>query len=134
MLFQEEHIAAYEKSRGIIGHEWMDGVYTLVMHTVGRKSGSVRKFAAIYREVEDAYVLVASRGGMDAHPNWYLNLLAHPDIRIQVGAETFAVRARTAEGSERSLLWNLMVEAFPTFAEYQHKTSRVLPVVVLERI
>ncbi|MGW6902531.1 nitroreductase family deazaflavin-dependent oxidoreductase [Streptomyces sp. NPDC054919] len=133
MLFQEEHIAAYEKSNGTIGHEWLDGVFTLILHTIGRKSGEVRKFAVIYRKVEDDYILVASRGGMDTHPNWYLNLLTHPEIRVQVGAERFMMRARTAESSERARLWPLMVEAFPTYAEYQQKTSRTLPVVVLER-
>jgi deazaflavin-dependent oxidoreductase (nitroreductase family) len=134
MLFQEEHIRAYEETDGETGHEWLERVYTLVLTTIGRKSGEERKFAVIYRKVEEDYVVVASRGGSDTHPNWYLNLLAHPEIRVQVGAERFNVRARTAEGGERERLWLLMVDAFPTYAEYQNNTERVLPVVVLERI
>ncbi|MCX4751667.1 nitroreductase family deazaflavin-dependent oxidoreductase [Kitasatospora sp. NBC_01287] len=134
MLFQETHIRAYEESDGEIGHEWLDGVYTLILTTIGRSSGEERKFAAVYRKVGEAYVLVASRGGSDSHPNWYLNLLARPRIRVQVGARQFTVRARTAEGAERAELWELMVEAFPKFAEYQSGTSRVLPVVVLDPV
>ncbi|TXS54862.1 nitroreductase family deazaflavin-dependent oxidoreductase [Streptomyces sp. me109] len=134
MLFQQAHIEAYESSDGKIGHEWMEGVYTLVLHTVGRTSGAVRKFAVIYREVDGRYVLVASRGGMDTHPNWYLNLVAQPEVQVQVAAEKFTVRAHTAEGPERAALWPLMVETFPTYAEYQQMTSRVLPVVVLTRV
>ncbi|MFG2525649.1 nitroreductase family deazaflavin-dependent oxidoreductase [Streptomyces sp. NPDC048527] len=134
MLFQEEHIRAYEETDGTTGHEWLDGVYTLVLTTTGRKSGEERKFAVIYRKVGDDYVVVASRGGMDTHPNWYLNLLAHPEIRIQVGPDKRTVRARTTEGEEREQLWPLMVEAFPTYAEYQQQTDRTLPVVVLQPI
>ncbi|MEW2545106.1 nitroreductase family deazaflavin-dependent oxidoreductase [Streptomyces sp. NPDC047002] len=133
MLFQETHIKAYEETAGAIGHEWQPGLFTLILHTVGRSSGLPRKFAVIYRAVEDSFVVVASRGGHDRHPNWYLNLLAHPEVGIQVGPDHLRVRARTAVGAERDRLWPLMVETFPTYAEYQAMTDRVIPVVVLDR-
>jgi len=132
MLFQQEHIDRYEQTGGADGHEWLPGVYTLILTTTGRTSGQERKFAVIYRQVGDNYVVVASRGGADTHPNWYLNLVAHPDATIQVGAQHIQVRARTAEGAERQWLWPLMVETFPTFDDYQANTSRIIPVVVLE--
>ncbi len=131
MLFQDAHIAAYEATDGATGHEWMDGVFTLVLTTIGRTSREPRKFAVIYRKVGNDYVVVASRGGMDTHPNWYLNLLAHPEIDVQVGADRFRVRARTATAQQRAALWPLMVEAFPTFTDYQAGTRREIPVVVL---
>ncbi len=130
-LFQDSHIEAYEATDGRVGHEWMPGLSTLVPTTIGRTSGSPRKFAVIYRKVGEDYVVVASRGGADTHPNWYLNLLAHPEIDLRVGADRFRVVARTAEAEEREELWSLLVETFPTFAEYQAGTSRVIPVVVL---
>lgn len=132
MLFQQEHIDRYEQTDGAEGHEWLPSVYTLIVTTTGRTSGQPRKFALIYRQVGQNYVVVASRGGADTHPNWYLNLLAHPEVGVQVGADRIAVRARTAEGVERQQLWNAMLEVFPTYAEYQANTARVLPVVVLE--
>ena len=134
MLFQEEHIRAYEETDGRVGHEWMPGVHTLVLTTIGRKTGQERKFAAIYRKVGTDYVLVASRGGKDTHPAWYLNLMTHARVQVQVGADTFLVDARTARDDERERLWPLMVEVFPTYAEYQSGTKRILPVVVLEPV
>jgi len=134
VLFQEEHIRAYEETDGRVGHEWMPGVHTLVLTTIGRKTGQERKFAAIYRKVGTDYVLVASRGGKDTHPAWYLNLMTHARVQVQVGADTFLVDARTARDDERERLWPLMVEVFPTYAEYQSGTTRILPVVVLEPV
>ncbi|PUB20802.1 deazaflavin-dependent oxidoreductase (nitroreductase family) [Promicromonospora sp. AC04] len=134
MLFQEEHIRAYEETDGRVGHEWLPGVHTLVLTTIGRKTGRERKFAAIYRKVGADYVLVASRGGKDTHPAWYLNLLAHARVEVQVGADKFVVDARTARDDERERLWPLMVDVFPTYAEYQSGTTRILPVVVLEPV
>jgi deazaflavin-dependent oxidoreductase (nitroreductase family) len=134
MLFQQEHIDRYELTDGTDGHEWLPGVYTLILTTIGRNSGLERQFAVIYRSVGDNYVLVGSRGGADTHPNWYLNLVAHPGVVIQVGAQRIRARARTAEGAERQWLWPLMVETFPTFDDYQANTTRNLPIVVLEPI
>ncbi|KXF55548.1 nitroreductase [Rhodococcus sp. SC4] len=133
MLFQDEHIRKYEETDGAVGHEWMEGVHALVLTTKGRRTGHERKFAVIYRQVGEDFVTVASRGGADTHPNWYLNLVVNSTVRVQVGAEKFIAKARIADGPEREQLWLLMVETFPTFAEYQQATARVLPVVVLER-
>jgi len=78
-------------------------------------------------------VVIASQGGLPRHPGWYHNLLAYPDAEIQVGPDRFAVRARTAEGDERARLWRLMAAQWPNYEEYTKRTSRVIPVVVLER-
>jgi deazaflavin-dependent oxidoreductase (nitroreductase family) len=129
MLFQQDHIDRYEQTGGDEGHEWQPGVYALIMHTTGRSSGQLRKFAVIYRKVDGEYVVLASRGGADTHPNWYLNLVAHPDVSIQVGPQLIDVHARTVDGDERDRLWALMVDGFPQFAEYQANTERQIPVV-----
>ena len=134
MVFQHEHVDRYEQTAGADGHELQPDLCTLIMTTVGRKTGRDRKVATIYRRVGDNYVVVASRGGAPTHPNWYLNLLAHPEITIQVGAVRIPVRARTAEGAERKWLWPLMVETFPTFDDDQANSTRILPIVILEPI
>ena len=105
-----------------------------MLHTKGRKTGELRKFPLIYGQRGDDLVVVASKGGAPEHPGWYLNLLAHPDdVVVQVKADVIPVRARTAEGAERSELWDLMVEQWPDYDGYQANTDREIPVVVLER-
>ena len=114
-LFGDEHIARYEETDGEVGYLW-NGAPCLVLHTKGRKTGELRKFALIFGERGDDLVLVASKGGAPDHPGWYLNLLAHPDdVAVQVKGDVFAVRARTAVGDERTELWNLMLEPWPEF-------------------
>jgi proline iminopeptidase len=116
------------------GHDWQKGVPTLVLTTAGRKTGQERKFALIYREIDGNHVIVASKGGADNHPGWYLNLLADPEVKVQVKADKYAARARTAEGDERAELWKQMAEVWPDYDNYQKKTDREIPVVVLERV
>jgi deazaflavin-dependent oxidoreductase (nitroreductase family) len=87
----------------------------------------------IYGADGNAYVVIASQGGLPTHPNWYLNLSADPAVELQVGAERFAAVARTAEGEERDRLWSLMTSIWPNFDVYQTRTDRRIPVVVLER-
>jgi deazaflavin-dependent oxidoreductase (nitroreductase family) len=131
-LFGDEHVARYEASNGEDGYLW-NGATCLVLRTVGRKSGEQRKFPLIFGEHGDDLVLIASKGGAPEHPGWYLNLLAHPDVEVQVKGDVIPVRARTAEGEERSELWNLMLQQWPDYDDYQTKTDREIPVVVLER-
>lgn len=131
MLFGDEHVRRYEETDGEIGHDWEGGAPVLVLTTTGRKTGQQRKFALIYQEVDGAYVIVASKGGADTHPGWYLNLRDHPEVGVQVGAATFTARARTADADERARLWPTMAAVWPSYDEYQRKTDREIPVVVL---
>ncbi|MBW4719043.1 nitroreductase family deazaflavin-dependent oxidoreductase [Saccharothrix obliqua] len=128
-----KHIREYVETDGAKGHEWQDGVYTLLLTTTGRKSGQPRRTPLIYRTYGDAFVVVASNGGARDHPAWYKNLLADPRAWVRVVAEDFAVTARTAEGGERAKLWRLMNEVWPDYENYQRKTDREIPVVVLDR-
>jgi deazaflavin-dependent oxidoreductase (nitroreductase family) len=130
----ERHIRAYLETDGRIGHRWRGGAPALLITTMGRKTGLRRRTALIYGKEGDHFVVVASRRGHNQHPAWYLNLLAHPVIEVQVGAEKFMALARTASPDTRARLWPMMVSIWPSFNKYQTKTDRVIPVVVLERI
>ena len=89
MLFGDEHVRRYEETDGEVGHEWKEGVPTLVLTTTGRKTGQERKFALIYQEIEGDAVVVASKGGAPNHPGWYFNLVEHPEVGVQVGADRY---------------------------------------------
>lgn len=128
-----EHIRDYVESGGERGHEWQ-GVPTLLLSVKGRKSGLWRRSALIYGRDGENYVVVASKGGADAHPLWYLNLRDNPEAEIQVGPDTFRVRAHDAEGEERARLWDVMSAIWPDYNNYQKKTERRIPIVVLEPI
>jgi proline iminopeptidase len=108
---------------------------TLLLTTTGRKSGKPRALPLIYGESGDRYVVIASKGGMPNHPIWYLNLEAHPECQLQVGAKTVDARARTAQGEERDRLWKQMAEIYPPYIQYQENAgSRTIPVVVLDPV
>jgi deazaflavin-dependent oxidoreductase (nitroreductase family) len=130
----ERHIRAYVETDGRIGHRWRGGAPALLITTIGRKTGLRRRTALIYGKDGDHYVIVASRRGHNQHPAWYLNLLAHPEIEVQVGADKFRALAQTAAPDRRSRLWSMMVSIWPSFHKYQNKTDRAIPIVVLERI
>jgi deazaflavin-dependent oxidoreductase (nitroreductase family) len=126
------HVRRYVETDGRSGHRW-NGRNTLLLTTRGRRSGKLRRTALIYGQDGDRYVVVASNGGARNHPFWYLNLSAEPEVQVQVGAERFAARARTAGGEERPRLWRLMAGIWPDYERYQKRTGREIPVVVLER-
>lgn len=126
------HIRRYLASDGADGHDYQ-GFPTLLLTTRGRRSGLWRRTALIYGRDGDRYVVVASNGGAPRHPHWYVNLLAHPEVRVQVRGERFTARARPAGPDERSRLWELMTGIFPTYRTYARQTSREIPVVILER-
>jgi deazaflavin-dependent oxidoreductase (nitroreductase family) len=128
-----DHIKQYVDSGGTEGYEWR-GTTILLLTTTGRKSGKQHRTALIYRADGDNFVIVASKGGNPNHPAWFLNLEANPDVRLQVRTEEFAGRARIAAGDERARLWDLMAEVWPAYNEYQTKTDRQIPVVVIERV
>ncbi|GII01427.1 nitroreductase family deazaflavin-dependent oxidoreductase [Planobispora takensis] len=126
------HVRTYVESDGAKGHLY-HGVPTLLLTTRGRRSGKLRRTALIYGRDGDRHLLVASNGGSPGHPAWYLNLTADPAVEVQVGPEKFAARARTATAEEKRALWPVMAEVFPTYDGYQAKTSRDIPLVILER-
>jgi deazaflavin-dependent oxidoreductase (nitroreductase family) len=133
-LFGEEHVSRYIETDGEEGYIWREGSTILLLTTTGRKSGKEITMPLIFGEDGDSQVLVASRGGAPEHPGWYLNLEANPEVAVQVKADKFRARARTAEGEERERLWKMMNEIWPHYDEYQTKTTRQIPVVVLDRI
>jgi deazaflavin-dependent oxidoreductase (nitroreductase family) len=127
-----EHTRTYVETGGEEGHLWR-GVPCLVLTTLGRKSGQLRRNALIYGTDGDAYVIVASKGGADDHPLWYLNLVEEPSVTVQVGADVFTATARTADAERKARLWPMMAGIWPAYEEYAAKTERDIPVVVLER-
>jgi deazaflavin-dependent oxidoreductase (nitroreductase family) len=129
-LFGEEHVRVYRETHGQRGYHWR-GTTILLLTTKGRRSGEPRTTPLIHRTDGDRWVIVASKGGAPANPSWYENLLADPDATIEVLGETVPVRASTAAGEERARLWALMVEVWPAYDDYQARTDREIPVVVL---
>ncbi len=135
-----EHLRMYRESGGAEGHLFdatIAGVPGLVpcllLTTTGRRSGEKRTSPLFYGTAGDAYVLIGSKGGADTHPGWYLNLRANPVVEVQVGREQFTVRAREATGKEREQLFEQMAQMAPPYRDYQKKTKRELPVVMLEK-
>ncbi len=104
----------------------------LLLATTGRKSGVVRELPLIYDKANGSWVIIASKGGAPSHPAWYLNLVASPECSIQVAREHHKVKARTAEGEEREVLWRQLAELYPPYNDYQAATDRQIPVVVLD--
>ena len=129
-LFGDEHIRQYEATDGEVGFLW-NGAACLVLTTTGRKSGEPRKFALIFGENAGDLLLVASKGGAPEHPGWYLNLLANPEAVVQVKGDIIPVTARTATPEEKATLWPIMLQQWPYYDEYQEKTERDIPVVIL---
>ena len=128
----QDHITRYLESNGEDGHIW-SGVPTLLLTTTGRNTGEPYTTPLIYGQDGDRYLLVASKGGAPQHPGWYKNLDKQPDLEIQVLAERFAARARTATRGEMQALWGIMTKIWPAYDEYQSATTREIPVVVVER-
>ena len=125
-----KHIREYVETDGRKGHKWY-GAPTLLLTTRGRKSGLRRRTALIYGRDGDNYIVVASRGGHKQHPAWYLNLAANPDVEVQVGADKFPAHARTGTAEEKARLWPLMTSIWPAYDDYQARTDREIPVVIL---
>jgi deazaflavin-dependent oxidoreductase (nitroreductase family) len=122
----------YIATNGEDGHMWR-GMPSLLLTTTGRKSGERLQLPLIYGRDGDRYLLVASKGGTPDHPAWYKNLVANPGVELQVGAERFAATARTATDAEKPALWETMANIWPGYNEYQARTDRQIPVVILEK-
>ncbi|WP_219519944.1 nitroreductase family deazaflavin-dependent oxidoreductase [Nonomuraea ceibae] len=126
------HVKSYAESGGARGHHF-HGAPTLLITTIGRRSGLPRRTALIYGRDGDRYLVVASNGGADDHPLWFHNLLTQPRIKVQVGAEVFDAVAHPAAEDERPRLWETMTGLWPHYTGYQRKTSRRIPIVIIER-
>ena len=136
----KKHRERYLATNGEDGYLWdasLGGgkgmVPTLLLTTTGRKSGRELTLPLIFGRSGNDYVVVASKGGAPEHPAWYLNLDTNPNVKVQVKADKFDARARTANAQERAALWPKMVEIYGPYAEYQQKTDRQIPVVILQR-
>lgn len=138
-----DHANRYLSSGGKEGHLYTISppnygqltVPSLLLTTKGRKSGEKYIFPLFYGKVGNSYLVVASKGGAPDHPGWYKNLLANPEVEIQVGTDKLKVRARTASGEERTRLWKQAAEFWPPYNDYQKKVpTREIPVVVLDPV
>lgn len=127
-----QHIKDYVETDGGPSQSWPYEAPTLLITTIGRKTGNPRRSALIYGEDGDNYVIVASKGGAPEAPLWYTNLAANPNVELQVGSERIRATARTVHGDERARLWKLMAEIWPAYDDYQTKTDREIQVVVLQ--
>jgi deazaflavin-dependent oxidoreductase (nitroreductase family) len=132
MLFGQEHVRRYLQTDGAEGHDWQ-GTTVLILTTTGRRSGEPRSTPLIYGKHGGDHVVVASKGGAEEHPAWYLNLSESPEVTVQVRGDRFKAHARTATDEEKPELWRMMTGRWPPYEEYQRKTRRDIPVVVLER-
>jgi len=130
-----EQVAKFEATDGQEANTLRDTGYPIVVVTsVGAKSGALRKNPVMRVERDGRYVAIASQGGSPTNPEWYYNFLAHPEVELQDGAVRKTYRARLLEGDERAEWWQYAVDTWPTYASYQVKTERLIPVFLLEPI
>jgi len=126
-------IDEFRRNAGVVGGVFA-GKPLLLLHHLGARSGIERINPLMYQEIEGGYAVFASKNGADTNPDWFYNVVAHPDTNLEVGTETVAVSARVAVGAERDRIWSKQKRDWPQFAEYEAKTTRdVIPVVILER-
>ena len=128
--FNTQVITEFRDNAGHVGGMF-EGMPLLLLHHVGAKSGAARIAPLAYREDEGRYAIFASKGGAPENPAWYHNVMAHPDTRIELGGQTIEVVATEAEGEERDRIFAAQAAASPQFGEYQEKTDRTIPVVLL---
>jgi F420H(2)-dependent quinone reductase len=126
------HATVYRASHGLVGHRFPGTPPMLLLDHVGAKSGAKRTSPLVYIADGENVILVASKGGHPRNPAWYHNLLAHPDATVQIGSRRKAVRARVAEPAERKRLWPKVVQVYGAYADYQRRTKREIPLVILE--
>jgi deazaflavin-dependent oxidoreductase (nitroreductase family) len=122
---------AYRATRGKIGGRFLRGAPVMLLTTTGRKSGKPRTAPLIYLEDGDDLVIVASKGGMSRHPAWYRNLEANPDVEVEIGSERRKMRARRVSDEEKARFWPRLTRIYRDYDDYQQRTERNIPVVVL---
>jgi deazaflavin-dependent oxidoreductase (nitroreductase family) len=125
-------IEEFRANKGLVGGNFA-GMTLLLLHTSGAKSGLPRINPVAYTRDGERYVVIASKGGAPTNPDWYYNIVATPEVRVEVGTDTFLAQATVVPEPERSRLYDQMAAAYPGFAEYQRKTDRTIPVIVLAR-
>jgi deazaflavin-dependent oxidoreductase (nitroreductase family) len=126
-------IDEFRANGGKVGGDF-HGMDLLLLHHKGAKTDRERVNPLAYQQVGDSYAIFASKGGAPTNPDWYHNLVANPDVSVEVGADTHSVRARVATGEERERIWSAQKAAIPGFAEYEQKSGRTIPVVVLDPV
>lgn len=124
-------IEEFRANEGRVGGPF-EGAPMVLLHHKGAKSGTERVSPLVYRREGDRYVIFASKGGAPTNPDWFHNLVANPETKIEVGTQVIPVRARVAEGDERETIWTAQKQAMPGFADYEANTTRQIPVVILE--
>ena len=130
--WKDKVIAEFRANQGRVGGQF-EGAPLLLLHSTGAKSGQERVHPMMYQAVGNGFAVFASKAGADTNPDWYHNLRAHPDARIEVGTETLDVTARVLDADEREPIWEEQKARYPGFADYETKTDRVIPVVMLDR-
>jgi deazaflavin-dependent oxidoreductase (nitroreductase family) len=126
-------IAEFRANGGKVGGPF-EGSFLLLLHTVGAKSGQSRVNPVMYQDIGDGVAVFASKAGAPTNPAWYYNLLANPRVSAEIGADTVEVVAREAEGAERDRIWEAQKRDYPGFADYERKTTRQIPVIILEPV
>jgi deazaflavin-dependent oxidoreductase (nitroreductase family) len=124
-------IEEFRANDGRVGGQF-EGAPLLLLHTTGAKSGQERINPMMYRSVEGGYAVFASKAGAPTNPDWYYNLVAHPSVQAEIGTQTVQLTARVAGGDERDRIWSVQKTEYPGFADYETKTTRQIPVVILE--
>ena len=124
-------IDEFRANGGQVGGPFAGGTL-LLLHTTGARTGQERVNPVAYQKLDRGYAVFASKAGAPTNPDWYHNLVAHPDVEAEIGDQTVRLTARVAGGEERDRIWSRQKETNPGFAEYEHKTTRQIPVVILE--
>lgn len=123
-------IEEFRANGGAVGG-YFEGAPLLLLHSTGARSGQVRVSPMMYQDVDGGWAVFASKAGADTNPDWYHNLVANPEASVEVGTEQIDVVARVTEGDERDRIWSEQKRRYPGFADYEAKTSRQIPVVIL---
>jgi deazaflavin-dependent oxidoreductase (nitroreductase family) len=135
MAFNDDLIAQFRRNRGVITEGPFTGRDVLLLTTRGAKSGRSRTHPLVYTKDGDRYLIIASKGGAPTHPSWYHNVRAHPEVTVEVGPETFRAKATPiARGAERRRLYDQHSAINPGFKDYEKRTTRVIPAILLERM
>jgi deazaflavin-dependent oxidoreductase (nitroreductase family) len=129
--WNDKIIEEFRANGGQVGGQFA-GAPLLLLHTVGARTGSPRVHPMMYQRLDGGYAVFGSKAGAPTHPDWYHNVRAHPRVRAEIGTETIDLVARVATGDERDRIWTAQKAAYPGFADYERKTRREIPVVVLE--
>ena len=130
--YNAQNIAEFRRNHGKVGG-WFEGSPLLLIHTYGRRTNKHRVNPVMYLKDGERYLVFASKGGADTHPDWFLNLMAHPDVQMEVGDDTIDAHAENVTGPERDSLYGRQATLYPQFAQYQRKTKRVIPVIALTK-